>query len=135
MVCAERAHEAHWKGAGVALLVDDEETVLDVGTAMLKELGFQVVTAPDGHRALQVYGERSDISVVILDLTMPRMDGERCFRELRQLDPQAKVIISSGYSEHEVTQKFAGTGVCGFVQKPYRLTDLRSALTGAVARA
>jgi len=126
----EALHDEQWKGAGVALLVDDEETILDIGSEMLRELGFEVVTAPDGERALQVYGSGDDISVVVLDLTMPHMDGEQCFRELRLMNPQVKVIMSSGFSEHEVTQKFAGKGLAGFVQKPYKLSSLRNALRG-----
>ena len=55
---------------------------------------------------------------------MPHMDGEQCFRELRQLDPDVKVIMSSGFSEQEVTQKFAGKGLAGFIQKPYKLSVL-----------
>jgi len=126
----EVSHDEKWKGTGVALLVDDEETVLDIGAEMLRELGFEVVAAPEGGEALQVYASRNDISVVILDLTMPHMDGEQCYRELRRMNPQVKVIMSSGFSEHEVTQKFAGAGLAGFVQKPYKLLTLRNALRG-----
>jgi DNA-binding NarL/FixJ family response regulator len=56
------------------------------------------------------------------------MDGEQCFRELRQLKPDVKVIMSSGFSEYEVTQKFSGKGLAGFVQKPYKLSVLKQAI-------
>jgi len=59
---------------------------------------------------------------------MPHMDGEQCFRELRRLKPEVKVIMSSGYNEYEVTQKFVGKGLAGFIQKPYRLAVLREVL-------
>jgi YesN/AraC family two-component response regulator len=59
---------------------------------------------------------------------MPHMDGEQCFRELRQLKPDVKVIMSSGFSENEVTQKFVGKGLAGFIQKPYKLSVLREAI-------
>jgi CheY-like chemotaxis protein len=59
---------------------------------------------------------------------MPHMDGEQCFRELRQLNPDVKVIMSSGYNEQEVTQKFVGKGLAGFVQKPYTLSVLKEAI-------
>lgn len=117
-----------WRGSGVALLVDDEETVRAIGGEMLRELGFAVVTANDGRDAIEKFTARSDISLIILDLTMPHMDGEQCFRELRQLNPAIKVIMSSGFSEYEVTQKFAGKGVAGFVQKPYKLLALKEAI-------
>lgn len=56
------------------------------------------------------------------------MDGEQCFRELKQLKPGVKVIMSSGFSEYEVTQKFAGKGLVGFIQKPYKLSVLRETI-------
>jgi len=118
----------NWQGTGTALLVDDEETVRAIGSEMLRELGFAVVTAKDGRDAVEIYMHRNDIRLVILDLTMPRMDGEQCFRELRQLDTNVKVIMSSGFSEHEISQKFAGKGLSGFIQKPYKLSALREAL-------
>jgi len=118
-----------WKGSGLVLLVDDEETVRDIGSAMLKKLGFTVITANDGLEALEKFKGNTDICFVILDLTMPQMDGMQCCQELQLIKPDVKVIISSGYSEYEVTQKFAGKGLAGFIQKPYRLTVLREVLT------
>jgi PAS domain S-box-containing protein len=120
----------HWKGSGTVLLVDDEETVRGIGTEMLKELGFNVVTANDGREAIEAYKAGTDFSYVILDLTMPHMDGEQCFRELRILNPDIKVIMSSGFSELEVTQKFVGKGLAGFIQKPYKLSVLREGIMG-----
>jgi PAS domain S-box-containing protein len=114
-----------WCGSGVVLLVDDEETVRAVGSEMLRELGFDVVTAKDGRDAVEKFRSRDDIALVLLDLTMPHTDGEQCFRELRQLDPDVKVIMSSGFSEYEVSQKFAGKGLAGFIQKPYKLSTLK----------
>ena len=69
------------------LLVDDEETVRAIGGEMLKELGFTVITADDGREAVEIFRNTPGIGFVILDLTMPHMDGEQCFRELRQLNP------------------------------------------------
>jgi len=95
---------------------------------MLAEVGFETITATDGRDALEKFRQHPDIDAVILDLTMPRMDGEQCFRELRLLNPAVKVIMSSGYSEQEVTQKFLGKGLAGFIQKPYKLSTLREVL-------
>lgn len=59
---------------------------------------------------------------------MPHMDGEQCFRELKKLNPDVQVIMSSGYNEHEVTRKFVGKGLAGFIQKPYRLSTLKESV-------
>ena len=117
-----------WRGHGRVLLVDDEDEVRSVGGELLKALGFTVVTAADGEEAVQRFSESRDFSFVILDLTMPRMDGEQCYRALRSIEPGVQVIIASGYSEQEVTRKFAGEAVTGFVQKPYSLATLRDAV-------
>ena len=121
-------HHDDWKGHGKVLLVDDEETVRGIGSEMLKELGFTPITANDGIEAVEQFNNNPDIAFVILDLTMPHMDGEQCFRELKKLKSDVKVIISSGFSEHEVTQKFAGKGLSGFIQKPYKLSVLKETL-------
>jgi PAS domain S-box-containing protein len=121
-------HTGDWKGEGKVLFVDDEKRIRDVAKEMLREFGFTTITANDGRDAIEIYKENPDIVFVILDLTMPNMDGEQCFRELKQINPDVKVIMSSGFSEHEVTQKFAGKGLAGFIQKPYKLSVLKGAI-------
>ncbi len=122
-----------WRGRGTALLVDDEETIRTVGRRMLERVGFQVLTAEDGGQALEVYRlHGAEISVVLLDLTMPHMDGEQTFRELRSLDPEACVILSSGYTEQDTADRFRDLGLAGFVQKPYTLEQLRERLRTAL---
>ncbi|KAB0672067.1 PAS domain S-box protein [Oryzomonas sagensis] len=120
--------EDDWKGKGKVLLVDDEETVRGIGNEMLKELGFVAITAIDGLEAIEVFKQNPDIALVILDLTMPHIDGEQCFRELKRLNPDVKVIMSSGYNEQDVTQKFVGKGLTGFIQKPYKLSALKEVI-------
>ncbi len=118
-----------WRGQGTVLLVDDEETILAVGRLMLEKLGFSVITAVDGKEAVDIYKERgSEVALVLLDLTMPHMNGEEAFRELRRIDPGVRVIISSGYSEQEIAARFAGKGLAGFIQKPYQVAKLREAV-------
>lgn len=124
----EKKRQDAWKGSGTILLVDDEEIVRSVGSEMLQELGYAVVTANDGQEALDIFKNRTDIDIVILDLTMPLLDGEQAFNGLRRLKPDVTVIMSSGYNEQEVTQRFVGKGLAGFVQKPYKLSILRDAL-------
>ena len=113
------------KGSGTVLLVDDEATILELGKEMLEELGYTVLTAEDGVIAVEIFKHhKGEITCVILDLTMPRMDGEQTFRSLRSIDPNILVIMSSGYNEQEVTQKLIGRGLAGFIQKPYKLLEL-----------
>ena len=123
-----------WQGTGTVLLVDDEETVRLLGTEMLEMLGFTVLAAENGRVALDLYRSRqNDIVAVLLDLTMPRMDGEETFRELRRIKMDVRVIISSGYNEQEVSLKFIGKGLAGFIQKPYKLQDLAHTLQEVLA--
>jgi PAS domain S-box-containing protein len=126
----EETENEEWRGSGTVLLVDDEENVRSIGKEMLEELGFTVITANDGRFALDVFAATPGIHFVILDLTMPHMDGEQCFRELRRIDPDVCVLMSSGYNEQEVTQKFSGKGLAGFIQKPYKMSELRKAIRG-----
>ncbi len=91
----------------------------------LERSGFEVLLAEDGREAVRIFEDRADdISVVILDMTMPHMDGEDTFRELRRIRPDVMVILSSGYNEREVTRRFVGKGTAGFIQKPYKPLDL-----------
>jgi two-component system cell cycle sensor histidine kinase/response regulator CckA len=118
-----------WRGSGAILLVDDDKRVLEVAKNMLKEIGFEVLTSSNGEEAIELFKKHVDeISCVLLDLTMPKMDGRETFRELRRIREDARVILSSGYNEQEVINHFAGKGLDGFIQKPYRLDDLVSKL-------
>jgi two-component system cell cycle sensor histidine kinase/response regulator CckA len=120
---------SHWKGTGTVLLVDDEETIRALGKRMLEKAGFNVLMAEDGRQAVEAFQKNKDaISLVLLDLTMPHMDGDACFRELRQINKNVKVILSSGYNEQDVINRFAGKGLAGFIQKPYTAEELVSRL-------
>jgi PAS domain S-box-containing protein len=118
---------------GTILIADDEETVCAVGKQMLERLGFEALTAPDGREALELFREHGDgITCVLLDLTMPHMDGEEAFREMRQLKPDVQVILCSGYNEQDATQRFVGKGLAGFLQKPYTMAELQEKLVPIV---
>jgi len=118
-----------WKGSGTVLLVDDEETVRTVGARLLRHFGFDVLVARDGREGVQMYREhREGIRCVILDMTMPHMNGEEAFRELRALDPAVRVILTSGYNEQEATNRFAGKGLAAFIQKPFQLAIIGETL-------
>jgi DNA-binding NtrC family response regulator len=121
-----QCREEEWRGSGTVLLVDDEETVREIGAEMLKEFGFQVITDGDGQEGIDILKVTPGIAFVILDQTMPHLDGEQCFRELRKLAPGVKVIMTSGYNGHEVTQKFVGKGLAGFLRKPCTVSELKN---------
>lgn len=130
---APKAGTWGWKGAGTILLVDDEESVRTLGTRMLERIGFKVLLAADGHEALDVYRNRRDeIALILLDLTMPQMDGEETLHELRRIDAKVRVVISSGYTEAEIAPQFAGKPLFGFLQKPYTLSALTQCLRDAM---
>jgi PAS domain S-box-containing protein len=115
-----------WTGQGMILVVDDEEGLRETASLMLEEIGFQVITACDGIEAVEIFSRsHAEIDIVLLDMTMPRMDGKTAFREMRRIDPEVRVILSSGYNEQDATSHFAGKGLAGFIQKPYHLTALR----------
>jgi PAS domain S-box-containing protein len=115
--------------AGRVLIVDDEDFVLSVCSAMARQLGLHVLTAVDGADAIGVFREqRESIGAVLLDMTMPRLDGLATFRELRRIDPGVRVILCSGFTEQEIAERFAGEGLAGFLQKPYGLERLRRTL-------
>jgi PAS domain S-box-containing protein len=114
---------------GTILIVDDEETVQAVAARMLEALGFGVLLASDGRRALTVYAEKRDIiTAVLMDLTMPHLDGEETFRELRRVDPHVRVLLMSGYNEQDAVARFVGKGLAGFIQKPFNIGDLKESL-------
>jgi PAS domain S-box-containing protein len=123
----------NWQGSGMVLLVDDEAAVRDTGAEMLLALGLTPITACDGHQAIELFKQRRDLALVILDLTMPNLDGHQVLLELRRLDPEVKVIMSSGFNEQEVSQHCTGKPVAGFIQKPYTLAGLRAAIKAVAA--
>jgi PAS domain S-box-containing protein len=122
-----------WRGHGTILVVDDEPPVRNVARMMLERIGFKVMTVERGAEAVDVFRKSSEqIVAVILDLTMPDMDGHEVFRKLRQTAPDVRVILSSGFSEHEATARFVGDGLAGFVQKPYRFDVLAEKVREAI---
>ena len=102
---------------------------------MLEKIGFEVLTAEDGLAALPIYKQNMDqISLVLLDLTMPNMNGEETFGELTKINKDVKVIVSSGYDEQDVSSRFVGKGLAGFCQKPFRYQTLRDKIIEVLAK-
>ena len=116
---------------GTVLVVDDEEVVRKACKRILEYIGLSVVTANDGEEAVETFRERGDeIDCVILDLSMPRMDGITALKELLEIDPEAKVLLSSGYDDQDSVERLSREGLAGFIHKPYEIKTLRSALEG-----
>jgi signal transduction histidine kinase/CheY-like chemotaxis protein/PAS domain-containing protein len=131
ILAPEPSSTAGWRGKGTILLVDDEESLLSLGTQMLEHLGFTVLTATDGLQAVDLYRERGKgIDLVLMDLTMPRMDGAEAFGELRRMNPDVRIVFASGYSREDMSERFEGKGLEGILQKPFTLGKLREALAG-----
>jgi PAS domain S-box-containing protein len=116
---------------GKVLLVDDEADLRASFAGMLVHLGFQVVAARDGIEALDRF-RPGEFSLVFMDLTMPRMDGNEAFRQMKVLDPDVKVVLASGYSEQEAVEPLLGIRPAGFIQKPFSLQALTAVLEKAL---
>jgi CheY-like chemotaxis protein len=120
---------------GLVLLAEDEEPVRRFTAALLAELGFTVAPATDGAEALEVFrSRRGELALILLDLTMPGMSGEDVLAALEREGAGVPVILCSGYDARELRARFAGRAVGGFLQKPYRLEELRTVVAAAVGR-
>ena len=112
-------------GIETILLVDDDEVIIEVGQAMLKSLGYTVLTAGSGEQAVAIYRERCDqIVLVVLDMIMPDMSGSRTFDELKRINPEVNVLLASGYSIEGQASEIMARGCSGFIQKPFNLQRL-----------
>jgi two-component system, cell cycle sensor histidine kinase and response regulator CckA len=115
------------RGTETVLLVDDEDDIRDLGATLISQFGYKVITANNGKEALEVYQREGNcISLIILDLIMPVMDGRQCLTEILRVNPNAKVIIASGHLESGSARDVMAVGAKGFVPKPY---DMRQFLT------
>jgi CheY-like chemotaxis protein len=115
------------------LVVDDNARVLQAVSQLVGALGYLVMTAASGREALAVFGERhAQIGCVLLDLTMPDMDGLETMQALRAVDPKARIVLSSGYSEQSVRRRMSGDSSTGFLQKPFVEDDLKAAIESAM---
>jgi PAS domain S-box-containing protein len=119
------------KGTARVLMVDDEEMVRNVGAAMLRALGYEVMTCQDGEEAVECYRNSwKHIDLVILDMIMPRMNGREAFMAMREINPDIRAILSSGYSINGEAQGILDEGVLAFIGKPFD----RAKLSDTVAK-
>jgi CheY-like chemotaxis protein len=111
-------------------MVDDEPMILRISKRLLNRLGYEVILAQSGQDAIQMLEKyRDDISLIILDMIMPQMGGIDTFERLRQIDPDAKIVISSGLHHDESVDEMLKNGALGFVTKPYDLNELSKTMT------
>jgi PAS domain S-box-containing protein len=116
-------------GTETILLVDDEECIRELASRFLSQSGYRVLTADNGQEALDLYRtEQESVSLVILDLIMPRMSGSQCLEWLLKIDSKARILIASGYSETEKRGELIRAGVKGFVSKPFRMVEMLKAV-------
>jgi PAS domain S-box-containing protein len=122
-------------GKGVVLFVDDESLLRSVGEQMLAKLGYTPLLASNGRQAIEVFKERrNEISLVILDLVMPEMDGPETFREMQKIEPEVRVLISSGFTSDEIVDDLMAAGAKGFLEKPFEMRTLGTAAAKALDR-
>ncbi len=121
------------KGSGCILVVDDEVIMRSTAKAILESLGYEVLMAEDGEKALEIYKrEKGRIDLVLLDMIMPVMNGKVCFKKLRKYDPQARVMLSSGFSTEDDLQEMRRSGLKGFIRKPYLISTLSRSIFEAL---
>ena len=111
---------------GTVLVIDDEDMIREIAASLLSDMGYKVLKAVDGQDGVHQFAEHADeISAVLLDLTMPVMDGLECYGELKLINPDVKVILTSGYSEEDALAMFGHKEKLGFIKKPFRVAQFQ----------
>jgi PAS domain S-box-containing protein len=129
----EEAPSGELMGTGVVLVIDDEESVRNTARNTLEFYGYTVIEAEDGRRGVEIFEKEGDrISLVLLDLTMPVMNGEEALQRIRSIRPRVPIIVSSGFNETEALRRFGSGSVSGFLQKPYTSAKLAECVRGAL---
>jgi CheY-like chemotaxis protein len=117
------------KGSEAILLVDDEEGTIQVEELMLRELGYQVIPALSGKQAVELYRDKMvEFDMVALDMIMPEMNGRDTYDALKQINPDVKVLLVSGYSLNKQIEELMDRGCNGFIQKPFDIVQLSQKL-------
>jgi len=120
----EELPEELLKGTETILLVDDEDMIIDVGQGMLKALGYTVLVARGGKEAIELYRANKDnIDMVILDMIMPQIGGGKAYDRMKKINPDIKVLLSSGYSINGQAEEILDRGCDGFIQKPFNMSQ------------
>ncbi|MBD3216436.1 MAG: PAS domain S-box protein [Candidatus Lokiarchaeota archaeon] len=120
-------------GVGRILFVDDEENIRDSTAELLGGLGYEVACCSNGQEAVEYYSaNQQQVDAVILDMVMPKMGGLDCYRRLKTLNPDVKVLVASGYGEQKEQDAIMNEGAKGFMIKPFRMADLSRALAAVL---
>ena len=127
-------------GTETILIVDDQETIWDFLIEALQMLGYSVLLAENGLDAIEIYSANPGaVDLVLMDMIMPKVGGSQAFTRIREIDPEAKILLSSGFVNEEDIQHLLKQGACGFLSKPHRLpvvvNAIRDALDGKDIRA
>lgn len=127
--------ETSIRGSSTVLIVDDEESVRDLTNEMLNGLGYRTFLAENGKEAVEIYKNHKDeIDLVILDMVMPEMAGSETNLRLREIDPEVRVMLSSGYSQEGKAKDILKDGALGFIQKPFRMQVLSEKISWALSQ-
>ena len=120
-------------GNETILIVDDHETIWDFLIEALQMLGYSVLLAENGEDAVSIYRENPGaVDLVLLDMIMPKLGGHQAFYQLRAIDPEVKVLLSSGFVSEEEVHDLLQQGACGFLPKPHRLPQVARAIRNAL---
>jgi CheY-like chemotaxis protein len=129
----QREQDGHLRGDGVILVIDDEAFVRNMARSTLERYGYTVLVAENGQEGVDIFKAHAhEVRLVLLDLTMPLMDGQEALRRIRVIDSRARVILSSGFNESEAIRQFTGKGLSGFLQKPYTAAALAAKVKEAL---
>jgi len=122
-------------GSGTILIVDDEYIIQVMAKAVLENMGYSVIIANNGKEALDIYLNMQDnIDLVILDMIMPEMNGKECFKQLKKINKDVKVILSSGFSQESDIEELKLAGLNGFIRKPYNTAEISKIISNILYR-
>jgi len=125
--------DGEWHGFGTVLIADDEEAIRDITTSLLERLGFQVITAADGFETVDLYTEHAEeISVLLMDINMPRLNGMEATLRIRHINPKVPVLFMSGYPREQVMDRFGQQPHTDFIKKPFQSAELAAAVRNVV---
>ena len=120
-------------GSGTILVVDDEAVMRATAAAILEDLGYVMLLADNGRTGLELFREKwNEIDLVLLDMIMPEMNGRDCFAAMKEIDPDARIILSSGFTRSDDLADLREAGLAGFIRKPYRSVALSQIVASAL---
>ena len=118
-----------WNGYGTVLIADDEEAIREITTSLLGRIGFRVITAADGLETVDLYTDHSEeISVLLMDINMPRLNGLEAALRIRHINPKVPVLFMSGYPREQVMNRFGKQPHTDFIKKPFQSRELAAAV-------